>query len=74
MRLTINNVPQIEIITLIDLFRISISSQRKSQEKKQQQPELIRAIVSRMLRGLLIALDILVAAGIIETIMVPSLF
>lgn len=61
-------------ITIIDLFRISISSRRKSQEEKQQQPEHIRAIVSRMLRGLLIALDILVAADIIETIMVPSLF
>ena len=61
-------------ITIIDLFRISISSRRKSQEEKQQQPEHIRAIVSRMLRGLLIALDILVAADIIETILVPSLF
>ena len=61
-------------ITIIDLFRISISSLRKSQEEKQQGPEHIRATVSRMLRGLLISLDILIAADIIETILVPSLF
>ncbi len=61
-------------ITIIDLLRISFSSLRKSQEEKQQQPEHIRAVVSRMLRGLLIALDFLVATDIIETILVPSLF
>ena len=61
-------------ITIIDLFRVSISSLRKSQEEKQQQPERIHAIVTRMLRGLLIALDILVAADIIQSILVPSLF
>lgn len=60
-------------VTIIDLFRILISSRRKSQEEKQKQPENLRATVSRMLRGLLISLDILIAADIIETILVPSL-
>ena len=61
-------------ITIINLLRILIPSRKKNQEEKIQQPERIRVIVTRMLRGLLIALDFLVATDIIESIMAPSLF
>ena len=57
--------------TLVEVFKISILSLKK---KDDQRPQRIREMVSRMLRGLLISLDFLVAADIIKTILVPSLF
>ena len=57
--------------TLVEVFKISISSLMK---KEEQRPQRIREMVSRMLRGLLISLDFLVAADILKTILVPSLF
>ena len=59
-------------VTLIEVFRISLSSLKKKEE--QQRPKRIREMVSRMLRGLLTSLDFLVAADILKTILVPSLF
>jgi uncharacterized membrane protein len=59
-------------VTLIEVFRISLSSLKKKEE--QQRPKRIREMVSRMLRGLLISLDFLVAADILKTILVPSFF
>ena len=56
--------------TLVEVFKIFISSLMK----KEQRPQRIREMVSRMLRGLLISLDFLVAADILKTILVPSLF
>ena len=60
-------------VTLIEVFRISLSSLKKKEEQ-QQRPKRIREMVSRMLRGLLISLDFLVAADILKTILVPSFF
>jgi uncharacterized membrane protein len=56
-------------ITLFSLFKVSIS---RLKEREAQTRPYIRNIVSRMLRGLLISLDFLVAADILETILVPS--
>ena len=61
----------IVVATLLEVFKISISSLMKTEE---QRPQRIREMVSRMLRGLLISLDFLVAADILKTILVPSLF
>lgn len=58
------------VITLVSLLRVAISSLRK---KDGQDCIRIDQIVSRLLRGLLISLDILVAADILTTILVPSL-
>jgi uncharacterized membrane protein len=58
------------VITLVSLLRVAISSLRK---KDGQDGIRIDQIVSRLLRGLLISLDILVAADILTTILVPSL-
>jgi uncharacterized membrane protein len=60
-------------VTLIEVFRISLLSLKKKEEQ-QQRPKRIREMVSRMLRGLLISLDFLVAADILKTILVPSFF
>ena len=58
------------VITLISLLKVAISSLSKREGK----PRLrIDEVVSRLLRGLLISLDILVAANILKTILVPSL-
>ena len=58
-------------ITLAGLVRIFLSSLKKKEEG-QQRPALVHRLVVRMLRGLLIALDFLVAADILKTILVPS--
>jgi uncharacterized membrane protein len=58
-------------ITLAGLVRIFLSSLKKKEEG-QQRPALVHQLVVRMLRGLLIALDFLVAADILKTILVPS--
>ena len=61
-------------ITIINLLRIFISHIKKNEEETKQRPERVRIIVTRMLRGLLIALDFLVATDIIESILAPSIF
>ena len=58
-------------ITLAGLVRIFLSSLKKKIEEEQR-PTLVHQLVTRMLRGLLIALDFLVAADILKTILVPS--
>jgi uncharacterized membrane protein len=58
-------------IALAGLVRIFLSSLKKKEEG-QQRPALVHQLVRRMLRGLLIALDFLVAADILKTILVPS--
>ena len=58
-------------ITLAGLVRIFLSSLKKKIEEEQR-PTLVYQLVTRMLRGLLIALDFLVAADILKTILVPS--
>jgi uncharacterized membrane protein len=57
-------------ITLASLIRIFLSSLKK--KEGEQRPIRIHQLVTRMLRGLLIALDFLVAADILKTILVPS--
>lgn len=57
-------------ITLAGLVRIFLLSLKK--KEREQRPTHIRQLVTQMLRGLLIALDFLVAADILKTILVPS--
>ena len=59
-------------ITLAGLVRIFLSSLKKKEEEGEQQPTLVHQLVTRMLRGLLLALDFLVAADILRTILIPS--
>lgn len=58
------------VITLFSLLKVTISSLRK---REGQDRLRIDEIVSRLLRGLLISLDILVATDILKTILVPSI-
>jgi uncharacterized membrane protein len=58
-------------ITLAGLVRIFLLSLKKK-EGGEQRPAHIRQLVTQMLRGLLIALDFLVAADILKTILIPS--
>jgi uncharacterized membrane protein len=58
-------------ITLAGFVRIFLSSLKKKEEGERR-PTLVHQLVTRMLRGLLIALDFLVAADILKTILVPS--
>jgi len=58
------------LITLISLLRVTISSLKKREGQVRLR---IDEVVSRLLRGLLISLDILVAADILKTILVPSI-
>ena len=60
-------------ITLAYLFKVLFSRLRKEHEERQQRREHIGQIVIRMLRGLLISLDFLVAADLLRSILVPSL-
>lgn len=59
-------------LTLAGLVRIFLLSLKKKEEGEQQRPTHVHQLVTRMLRGLLIALDFLVAADILKTILVPS--
>lgn len=59
-------------LTLAGLVRIFLLSIKKKEEGEQQRPTHVHQLVTRMLRGLLIALDFLVAADILKTILVPS--
>lgn len=58
-------------ITLASLFKITLSKLRNNKEKEQRR-EYVGQLVSRMLRGLLISLDFLVAADLLRTILDPS--
>lgn len=59
-------------ITLANLFKIMLST-IKNKEEKEQRREYVDQLVRRMLRGLLISLDFLVAADLLKSILVPSL-
>jgi len=56
------------IITLVNLFRSLLAKLRKRQQQVH-----IRQIVTRMLRGLLIVLDFLIAADLLHTILDPTI-
>jgi uncharacterized membrane protein len=58
-------------ITLANLFKIMVSTLINKEEKEKQR-EYLGQLVRRMLRGLLISLDFLVAADLLESILVPS--
>lgn len=59
-------------ITLANLFKIMLSTFMNKEEKEQRR-EYVGQLVRRMLRGLLISLDFLVAADLLKSILVPSL-
>jgi uncharacterized membrane protein len=61
-------VAAIVIITLGNLVRLLLSKIRKEERQI-----YVREIVARMLRGLLIALDFLIAADLLQTILDPTL-
>lgn len=58
-------------ITVASLFKITLSKLRNNKEKEQRRV-YVGQLVSRMLRGLLISLDFLVAADLLRTILDPS--
>ena len=58
-------------ITLAHLFKIMVSTLINKEEKEKQR-EYLGQLVRRMLRGLLISLDFLVAADLLKSILVPS--
>jgi uncharacterized membrane protein len=58
----------IVIITLVNLIRSILSTLRNRQHQIH-----IRQIVTRMLRGLLIVLDFLIAADLLQTVLDPTL-
>ena len=60
----------IVVITLVSFFKIMLSGFRKTD--KGQQSTAIHHTVIRMIRGLLISLDFLIAADILKTMVVPS--
>jgi uncharacterized membrane protein len=61
-------VAGIVIMTLGNLLRSLLTKIRKRQQQVH-----VREIVTRMLRGLLIVLDFLIAADLLQTILDPSL-
>jgi uncharacterized membrane protein len=61
-------VSAIVVITLSKLVKLLVYRLRKEQRQI-----YVRKIVARMLRGLLIALDFLIAADLLETILEPTL-
>jgi uncharacterized membrane protein len=61
-------VAGIVIMTLGDLLRSLLTKIRKRQQQVH-----VREIVTRMLRGLLIVLDFMIAADLLQTILDPSL-
>src|SRR5215203_2580121 len=58
-------------ITLANLFKIMVSTLINKEEKEKQR-EYLGQLVRRMLRGLLISLNFLVAADLLKSILVPS--
>ena len=61
-------VAAIVIITLANLVKLLLSKIRKEQRQI-----YVHKIVARMLRGLLIALDFLIAADLLQTVLDPTL-
>ena len=61
-------VAAIVIIALANLIKLLLSKIRKEQRQV-----YVRELVTRMLRGLLIALDFLIAADLLQTILDPTL-
>ena len=61
-------VAAIVIITLANLIKLLLSKIRKEQRQV-----YVHKIVARMLRGLLIALDFLIAADLLQTVLDPTL-
>jgi len=61
-------IAAIVIITLANLVQLLFSKVRK-----QQRQIYVRNIVARMLRGLLITLDFLIAADLLRTILEPTI-
>ena len=61
----------IVVITLVSFFKIMLSSFKK--RDREQQSTTIHRTVIRMLRGLLVSLDFLIAADILKTMLVPSI-
>ena len=61
-------VTAIVIITLANLVKLLLSKIRKEQRQV-----FVHKIVARMLRGLLIALDFLIAADLLQTVLDPTL-
>jgi uncharacterized membrane protein len=61
-------VAAIVIITLANLVKLLLSKIRKEQRQV-----YVHKIVARMLRGLLIALDFLIAADLLQTVLDPTL-
>ena len=61
-------VASIVIITLANLVKLLLSKLRKEQRQV-----YVHKIVARMLRGLLIALDFLIAADLLQTVLDPTL-
>jgi uncharacterized membrane protein len=59
-------------ITLAHLFKIMLSTLRKKDEKEKRR-EYAGQLVRRMLRGLLISIDFLVAADLLKSILVPTI-
>jgi uncharacterized membrane protein len=59
-------------ISLAHLFLIALSTLRKKDEKEERR-EYASQLVRRMLRGLLISIDILVAADLLKSILVPTI-
>jgi uncharacterized membrane protein len=58
-------------ITLAHLFLIALSTLRNREEKEKRR-EYASQLIRRMLRGLLISIDILVAADLLKSILVPT--
>ena len=58
-------------ITLANLIKIMLST-LVNKEEKEKRREYIGQLVRHMLRGLLISLDLLVAADILKSFLVPS--
>ena len=64
----------IVVITLASFFKITLSRITKREEGQgQQRSTKIHHTVIRMIRGLLISLDFLIAADILKTMLVPSI-
>ena len=61
-------VAAIVIIALANLIKLLLSKIRREQRQV-----YVSELVTRMLRGLLIALDFLIAADLLQTILVPTL-
>ena len=60
----------IVVLTLVSFLKIMLS--RVKERDKEQQPTKVHHTVIRMIRGLLLSLDFLIAADILKTMLLPS--